>query len=140
MILPPLSTLFNITIFSFTATSLLVPPNAVASVSPLGAYNIMTPQSICKENTDWRGPHTSSIHQTNACLSQRSCAMKPANLLVTCSNLSKPYERLFYRRFKGRLHVRNWKQAAYGCFQSNSSSLIRLKSKPRIDSEILRIV
>ncbi len=43
VILPPLSTLFNITIFSFTATSLLVPPNAVASVPPLGAYNIRAP-------------------------------------------------------------------------------------------------
>ncbi len=43
MILPPLSTLFNITIFSFTETSLLVPPNAVASVLPLGAYNIRAP-------------------------------------------------------------------------------------------------
>ncbi len=38
--LPPLSTSFNVTIFSFTATSLIVPPNAVASAPPLVAYNI----------------------------------------------------------------------------------------------------
>ncbi|KAF4111589.1 hypothetical protein G5714_008620 [Onychostoma macrolepis] len=41
--LSQLSTSFNVTISSFTATSLLVPPNAVASVPPLVAYNIRAP-------------------------------------------------------------------------------------------------
>ncbi len=100
---------------------------------------IMTPQSI-REETQNGETATSSVHQTNACLSQRSSAMKPVNLLVTHSNLSEPYERLFYRRFEWCMHVRNWKQAAYECFKSNSvSSFTWLKSKPRIDSEILRI-
>ncbi len=38
---------------------------------------IMTPQSICKKLRLAR-PHTSSVHQTNACLSQRSRAISQA--------------------------------------------------------------
>ncbi len=63
VILPPLSTLFNITIFSFTATLLLVPPNAVASVLLLGAYNIRAP--IRQVQTQIPTPHPRPSPRTN---------------------------------------------------------------------------
>ncbi len=59
--------------------------------------------------------------------------MKPVNVLVIHFNLSELYERLFYIRFKWCMCVRNWKQA------NSASSHIWLKTKLRIDSEILRI-
>jgi len=77
----------------------------------------------------------------SARLSQHVCAMKPVNVLIICFNLSELYEILFYERFEWCMCVRGIGSKQHtGVSKANSaSSPIWLKTKPRMDSEILRI-